>query len=285
VPVVFGSRLHLLYVFSGKQRQADVASNMRTMAAEHGYSEVVLTEIDILRDPVEHDMLNKDNRARLFTRIYAGEFHAAFLTPACSSWSRVRFAPHGPKPVRNLSNPRGFPWLLGAQLKECNDANELVDLVIELAYAMHSIKGQYLIEHPEDLGSTQEGHMPASIWQLPAVHSLAAETQAHTAAIFQCSPPGSLDAPGDIRKPTRFLGTTSTLATAPFAGWPRFNDKHVYLGPLPSSCGHTHSRKLTATSRGQLRSASSAAYPPPVCRWIADVFLRSSRLHPPFGDG
>ena len=149
------------------------------------------------KDPIKHDMLVKVNKTNLMTRIYAGEFHAAFLTPACSSWSRVRFAPHGPKPVRNLSNPRGFPWLLGAQLKGCTDANELVDLVIELVYAMHSVKGQYLIEHPEDLGCTKEGHMPASIWQLTAVRDLATETQAHTAAIFQCSPPGSVDAPGD----------------------------------------------------------------------------------------
>jgi hypothetical protein len=285
VPIVFGSRLHLLYVFSGVRRQADVASSLHSLAAGFGYSDVFITEIDILKDPVRHDMLIKANKTNLMTRVYAGEFHTAFLTPACSSWSRVRFAPHGPKPVRNFSNPRGFPWLSGAQLKECTDANELVDLVIELAYAMHSIKGQYLIEHPEDLGSTKEGHMPASIWQLTAVRDLARETQAHTAAIFQCCPPGSVNAPGDIRKPTRFLGTASALATVPFASWPQFSDKRTYLGPLPSSCGHSHSRKLTATSRGQLRSASSAAYPPPVCRWIADVFLRSSRIHPPSGMG
>ena len=224
VPVVFGSRLHLLYVFSGERRQADVASNLHSLAEEYGYSDVFITEIDILKDPIKRDMLVKVNKTNLVTRIYAGEFHAAFLTPACSSWSRVRFAPHGPKPVRNLLNPLGFPWLLGAQLKECTDANELVDLVIELAYAMHSVKGQYLIEHPEDLGCTREGHMPASIWQLAAVRDLATETQAHTAAIFQCSPPGSADTPGDIPKPTRFMGTTSALATAPFTGWPQFND-------------------------------------------------------------
>jgi hypothetical protein len=221
----------------------------------YGHSDVCITEIDILKDPVAHDMLIKSNKANLMTHIYAGEFHAAFLTPACSSWSRVRFAPHGPKPVRNHANPRGFPWLLGAPLEECTVANELVDLVIELAYAMHSVKGQYLIEHPEDLGCTREGHMPASIWRLAAVRDLAAETQAHTAAIFQCSPPGSADTPGDISKPTRFMGTTCALATAPFKGWPQFNDKHMYLGPLPLSCGHAHTRRLTATASGQLRSA------------------------------
>jgi len=246
VPIVFGSRLHVLYVFAGERRQADVASNLHLLAAEYGYSEVCVTEIDILMDPIKHDMLVKANKANLMTRIYAGEFHAAFLTPACSSWSRVRFAPHGPKPVRNFSNPRGFPWLLGAPLKECTDANELVDLVVELAYAMHSIKGQFLIEHPEDLGCTKEGHMPASIWQLTAVRDLAAETQAHTMAIFQCSPPGSLDPP-----PGTFASRRGSWA------------RQAHLHQHPSQVG-----------RRSARSVSTWAH----CRRVAGTLIRAGSL-------
>ncbi len=74
VPVVFGSRLHLLYVFSGERRQADVACNLHSLAAEYGYSDVCITEIDILKDLALHDMPVKGNKAHLITRIYAAGF-------------------------------------------------------------------------------------------------------------------------------------------------------------------------------------------------------------------
>ena len=105
----------------------------------------------------------------------------------------------------------------------------------------------FLLEHPEDLGTTADGHTPASIWQLPEAVALFKHENVMTFAIYQCQYGASTP------KPTRFL---SSIA---------FDSSDKYLGPLPKYCGHYHKQRLL----GSVNTSTSAAYPADLCKAIA----------------
>ena len=108
-PANFGQHVHLLYVFAGAPREDDVRFYLQSTAAVYGYTSVALTEIDIFRDPIQHDVLQDDVQISLLHRIGSREFAGGFFSPLCSSWSRLRFSPHGPPPIRSAAHPWGFP--------------------------------------------------------------------------------------------------------------------------------------------------------------------------------
>ena len=126
--------------------------------------------------------------------------------------------------MRDRSHPHGFPWLVGQQAAKAEAANKLVLRSVEACAAIHEAGGFYLMEHPEDMGTTPEGAHPASIWQWPEVRRLAAMTKAATFALHQCNrklfgaPPdrGVTDYP----KPTRLLGTVHALSMMQGVSWP-----------------------------------------------------------------
>eukprot|EP00973_Karenia_brevis_P009604 1295731-Karenia_brevis.AAC.1 len=62
------------------------------------------------------------------------------------------------------------------------------------------------MEHPEDLGVTNNGDKPASIWQLAAVKEVIAKAGAASGALFQCRFPRALSS-----KPTRLAGNLAGL--------------------------------------------------------------------------
>ena len=185
--------------------------------------------------------------------------------------------PNGPKPVRNKAHPHGFPWLEGAGKAEADKGNAMIDFTVRVASALHSHLATFLIEHPEDLGRTSTGHLPASIWQLPAVRALAQQTGARTIAFFQCDPECTGVELIPHPKPTRLLGTAAALADAPFLDWPTFDNKGGYLGPLPRSCGHVHRHDL----RG--RTKDTAHYPEAICCFLAKLVLSGAGDRPPEG--
>lgn len=81
---------------------------------------------------------------------------------------------------------------------------------------------------------------------------------------------GSFDAP--LPKPTRFLATLKACRDLPHATWPVFSEDS-YLGPLPTSCGHsTHAKRLLGQlPSGKWATEGSAAYPPALCKYLAGL--------------
>jgi hypothetical protein len=61
-----------------------------------------------------------------------------------------------------------------------------------------------------------------------------------------------------------------------FAGWPSFDRNWKYLGPIPGRCGHNHLHKLIGHN-----TSPAAAYPPGMCKWIADEVLQDMLTPPP----
>ena len=206
------------------------------------------------------DLLNSQLWDKIFQELESGLWDVVVMSPPCNTFSRVRFnwkISPGPRPLRNFNWPRGFPWLTGSNLQLAQDHNYLVDQTIATAHKCFQCKADFLIEHPEDLGACH-GEWPASIWQWETMQQLQQSTGATTWAIFQCH----FDAPSP--KPTRFLSTLEPCQELQYATWPKFDESRQYLGPLPTSCGHsTHAKRLLGQlPSGKWATEGSAAYPP-----------------------
>ena len=267
----------VLYVFAGKARKSDVGDQLRQLHAE-GTINLQLSELDLLRDE-DHNVLNASCWTPVKQAMEAGDFQVLIMTPPCNTHSRARYAnSQGPAPLRSKQWPRGFPWLEGKRLEEVQLSNELVDMTIASCRIMHKVGGAYLVEHPEDLGATPSEDQPASIFATEEVFSLVEDTGGETAAFYQCP----FGAPSS--KPTRVISTLRLVDPPNFKlcrGWPKFDKKGFYKGPLKRGCGHRHKGLLgRATPDGPFRTAAAASYPPNMCTWIVYMILLFCSHHP-----
>ena len=137
--------------------------------------------------------------------------------------------------------------------------NQLVSFSFRFCTSALQNSIPFLLEHPEDLGTTADGHTPASIWQLPEAVALFKHENVMTFAIYQCQYGASTP------KPTRFLSSIAATGTMRFMGPPSFDSADKYLGPLPKYCGHHHKQRLL----GSVNTSTSAAYPADLCKAIA----------------
>ena len=257
----------MLYLFCGKPRKADVKHYLQEFGLEHEFS-LHVTEVDVERQASD-DLLNSQLWDKIFQELEAGLWDVVVMSPPCNTFSRVRFnwkTSPGPRPLRNFNWPRGFPWLTGSNLQLAQDHNYLVDQTIATAHKCFQCNADFLIEHPEDLGACH-GEWPASIWQWETMQQLQQATKATTWAVFQCH----FDAPSP--KPTRFLSTLKPCQDLPHATWPVFDKERQYLGPLPTFCGHsTHAKRLLGQlPSGKWATEGSAAYPPALCKYLAEL--------------
>jgi hypothetical protein len=174
----------------------------------------------------------------------------------------------GPVPVRNVNHPWGFPWLSGNNRQLILDHNFLLSQSFATMNICLEVGCDFLFEHPEDLGKTINGDKPASVWQLEEMRKFVESGSAFTFAIFQCH--FGAQSP----KPTRFVTTFPLAKSFPWQGWPQFDEDRNYLGPLPSACSHQfHVRKLIGKEKGKWKTADSAAYPPPLYKWLAQLIV------------
>lgn len=161
----------VVYLFAGKQRKADIGEFLRA-AEQQGRIALELKEFDIERT-ADHDLTNQALWAEIFTLIESGEW-TVIVSPPCNTFSRARFqflAYPGPKPVRNRTWPKGFPWLNNRDRKLVDEANFFVLNSVEAARRALHYNGHFLLEHPEDLGQVQ-GECPGTIWQWDEVLDL-----------------------------------------------------------------------------------------------------------------
>ena len=76
---------------------------------------------------------------------------------------------------------------------------------------------------------------PASIWQLRELRTAFGDTPYISVAGHQCKFPGV-----DRKKLTRLFSDIGSLADFGHIGWPKFNSRVYYVGPLSKECGHRH---------------------------------------------
>jgi hypothetical protein len=94
----------------------------------------------------------------------------------------------------------------------------------------------------------------------------------------------------DYKKPTRLLSDIAAFSDFGHSGWPKTDAAGFYCGPLPRECGHRHGRPMIGTNeKGGFHTSPTAAYPPPMCSFIAERIFNDWRqslsARPPVGMG
>ena len=256
-------------MFCGQQRKADINHFLHVQCGTLGF-DLSIKEVDIERSEAD-DLLQMSLWEQIWNEIENKFWDVVILTPPCNTFSRARcraLGAPGPPPLRNVMHPWGFPWLTGSNWDLIQDHNFLVNQCFKTIHKCITNATDFLFEHPEDLGVTNLGEHPASVWQLAETRQLVEEFDAITFAIFQCHF-GAMSP-----KPTRFMTSLHTAKQFPHQGLPRFDSDRQYMGPLPASCTHTfHVQKLIGKEKGKWKTAAAAAYPPGLCKWLAALVV------------
>ena len=216
----------------------------------------------------EHDLRRQELWDDIFQKLEQGDWFL-IVSPPCSTFSRARFQWRkypGPRPLRNRTWPKGFPWLSNENAQIVEEANDFILQCVKACTIAVQSGGWYLWEHPEDLGLVQD-EVPGSIWQWPELHELLSFSSGTSFAIHQCHF-GAL-----TPKPTRFLCNFKISYKRCYFGLPKFDSRFKYLGPLPAKCGHKHVHKLMGKTANRWNTSPSASYPEGLCKFIADAIL------------
>jgi hypothetical protein len=151
-------------------------------------------------------------------------------------------------------------------------ANTLVDLSWKISLIqVEQHPGLLVIEFPEDLGAIAygkyQGVRPASIWQFDEFSKLLQCSGVRTVGIHQS------DFEAEYLKPTR-ITIRGDLAEGKvfYEGPPIFDGEGYYLGPIPRKSAQAEGLIGLARRPGDtsFRTSGTAAWPPELCRWLAD---------------
>ncbi len=262
----------MLYLFAGEHRRTSVAAFLKEKAAA-GKFHVEIEEIDIARNH-QDDLSLQSKQEEIIKRIERGEFDAVICTPPCSTWSRVRAANfRGPPPLRDFNYPWGYPWVKKKFALELELGNVLVRFTIRVVEAATARSTTLVLaEHPEDLGTVVREEdravlRPASIWQLEEVRNLVRQGL-ETVGINQCCWGTAW------RKPTRLLTNAAAIKRWGPIGWPTFDDKGFYEGPLQQTCSCQITTSLAKKSNEEIfRTTGTSIYPPKLDEAIADAII------------
>ena len=125
--------------------------------------------------------------------------------------------------LRDKGQPRGFAGPSPNGQAVVDTANGLMDFSEALLIAAGRGGAIRLMEFPEDLGITPNG-WPASPWQKDGFRNI---ENTISGAIHQS------DHGGETPKPTRLLLEGPEAPSWLYEGWPQFDSKGLYTGPLP----------------------------------------------------
>ena len=143
------------------------------------------------------------------------------------------------------------------------------DFVMDTVKAAASSRVLVLLAFPEDLGKARLGS-PASLWRRPAILQLA-QVGLTRAALFH----KNLSGDGPL-KPTGILSNAEAVLelSALVHGWPSFDDKGKYTGPLPD--GSRDAAPLIGKEAGVNMDTDAAVRDAPsVCMKLAAALLRT----------
>jgi hypothetical protein len=145
-----------LYLFAGEPRRSSIEAAMAELAFGSNVT-VEIVEIDITRDPLQHDLTNPELRQSYLEDIAKGVYDFVIVSPPCNTWSRACWANSmGPKPLRSRAHPFGFPWLEGDKKMKAEIGTLLAFFALAAMRAVscarlagHKVVG--LLEHPKTL--------------------------------------------------------------------------------------------------------------------------------------
>jgi len=255
---------------AGVRRKSDLGSFLCQRCRKSAVS-LAIEEVDVLRDGRRHDLLSGTRKRAYLGKISRGLYDAVITSPPCGTFSRSRWRPGGPRPLRLKHCPRGFPWLTGQRKASVLQANSFVDFSVDGLRAHLAVGKERtgVMEHPEDLGIVSTGDHPGCSWHFDNVRALGNVDGVVTGALAQS------DWGRPYPKPTRLLGRLPGMQDMLYVGWPSFDDTGKYSGPLPPNRGNGGSMPVGRAPDGTFMTSSSAAWPPDMCEHLAKLLVDS----------
>ena len=104
--------VHVLYLFAGVKRNADVRDNLVELAKRDNFCLKGL-QLDILRNE-GYDLHRDDVWRWVSQQLQSGVVELFLVAPPCNTHSRVRCQYRqygGPRTLRDFNLPYGYPWL------------------------------------------------------------------------------------------------------------------------------------------------------------------------------
>ena len=246
----------LLLLFSGPRRPDDIQEWVERLAPDYGVKVLVISS-DV-EGPWPLDFADPQSFASLSELVEEGAVDGTGGGSPCNTWSRLRFLPGGPRPLRMRGKwAWGLPDLTPTERERVNEGNVLAVNFITLCEKVSARGGVHLQEHPDDPG---EDPYP-SLWDTELQQEMERRTGASRARLQGCT----LGAP--TRKDTLLSGTVDDLDEGN-------NDEYKCPGV---SATHIHERSRGKDTAGKFLSQRLARYQSPLCRFLAIRFLRSFR--------
>ena len=190
----------LLLLFSGPRRPNDVQAWVERLAPDYGVKVLVISSD--AEGPWPLDFADPQSFASLSELVEEGAVDGAGGGSPCNTWSRLRFLPGGPRPLRMRGKwAWGLPDLTPTEQERVNEGNVLAVNFITLCAKVSARGGVHLQEHPDDPG---EDPFP-SLWDTELQLEMERRTGSARARLQLCA----LGAP--TRKDTILSGTVDDI--------------------------------------------------------------------------
>ena len=244
------------HLYSGLRREGDLEWYLVRLGASRGLRVIVINydlaygqEFDLGSETVVERILEEVNRGRA-----DGGFNGA----PCSTWTRARFAPGGPPPLRDRDHPWGRPHLSPKERAHCELHSKLMRNGVEVLESISRARGLGANEHPADPGR----------FPFPSVYDT---------AFFQ-----GFEKRSDYERvtfPQCMLGAVSLKPTTLSVS--RELNPLRYFGDL--KCCHGSHQGLIGLDpeTGRFRTREAQTYPPPFCERIATMFIDAFEMRGP----
>ena len=239
---------HCLHLFSGPDRAGDV----QKFLADYAWS---CCNVDVVRkeDP-DGNLLDDAVWERLKARIEGKEFGFVLAGTPCSTFSRAREHPPGPRVVRSVDHPTGLPGLSGEEKEEVRKANVLVDRTAEACRLVAEQGGGFAIETPEPWPDKP------SLLLMPVILELEKRFSARRTFFDQCM----LGAPST--KPTAILFHRGGFVTLRQRC---DHERKWHVDPKGRQAFSSHPTIWGSRTAGVWKTNAAAQYPPALCRELA----------------
>lgn len=243
------------HLFSGHRRQYDLEWYLLRLGGLRGQRIIVENfdlgygeQYDLGADSVIEDLVERAGRR---------ECDGMHTGPPCSTWSRARFRPGGPPPLRDRDRPWGRLGLSGRERRHVDEHSELMRNSCEVYGAVAEAGGEALHEHPADPGR----HPYPSIFATTYFMELERRARSSRITFPQCM----LGAPS--RKDTTLSGTPGLRPG---------------LELFPVKCAHaTHEQLIGLDESGRFKTRRAQSYPPEMCEKMAQAFVIAFAARPP----
>jgi hypothetical protein len=143
--------MRVLYMFSGPSAREDGVGTFTAMAGERDGRKVSVVYVDVLNGD-EFDMADQVKFEDLLARVQSGIFCAALLSPPCSTFSRARGRPGGPRVVRGVTGAEryGLRDLKPHEKEAVRLGTLLATRAAAVASACHGAGIPWLLENPAE---------------------------------------------------------------------------------------------------------------------------------------